>query len=609
MKGDAERVRRMFAASVPPDRVTDVVAWAEANVTLPGSTRSTRFSADVTPWTREIIRRIDDGETQRLTFVKPIQSGGSVAGEIAICYWVANKAGGDVQMNWQNDDHAEARWQKRIERILKACPPVMARWGGVPDRTKMARCQWILPHMNLICQGVFTERRVASDTITYQVNEEVHDEEGWVPGRLDQAFGRLTAAWDGVAIVISNAGKEGSELHKAFESGTHQEWEVLCPGCGKYHRMRTKWEDGKPELGGLRYDSDGCKMENGTYNYTKLARTIRYQFPCGHEMPDDIALRRALSLSGRYGEPQNPGARLSNRSYRLDAVAVDYIPWIQLIEEKHKALRSLKYGDFTAWQKYVRERECMFVKPEDRPRVQEIVLAPATKSRDGIPDRDFRFGTLDRQQGSIQKGELPHWWGVIRDFRAEVDGTIRSLLVWEGKLLTDEDAAGIMRDHSVAPTAVVCDSGDDTAHVYRFCLRYGFHAIKGEPRDMFAHDDGSRRIFSPERPLHLMCGAPPSKEDPRDEPQFWLYSKPGIRERLHWFRTSPSSKWETPSDVSQDYIAHMDAERLEQRNVNGRRVSVWVQYEDRNDLFVCEAYAAMLADYVGMIGATPLETT
>ena len=595
-------VERMLAASVPPARVVDVVAWAEQHVRLPGSTRSTQFAASVTPWTREPITHLDDGTTRRMTFVKPVQSGGSVVGEIAICYWVAAKNSGDVQMNWQNDDQAEARWQKRVERILRACGPVMERWGGEPDRTKLARGQWVMPHLNLTCQGVFTERRVASDTITYQVNEEVHDESGWIQGRLEQAFGRLTAAWDGVAVVISNAGMKGSELHKAFEAGTQQHWEVLCPGCGLYHPMRTRWEDGKPELGGLRYDSDGCKSEAGVYDYAKLAQTIRYQMPCGHVVPDDIGQRRRLSISGRYGAPRNPGAAAGNLSFTLDAVAVDYIPWLQLIEEKHKALKALKHGDFRAWQTYMRERECLFVDEQERPRVQEVVLSSATKSRDGIPDRDFRFGTLDRQQGSLAKGELPHWWGIIRDFKRLPDGRVRSLLVYEGKLLTDEDAAAVMESHAVPPTAVVCDSGDDTVHVYRFCLAHGFSAIKGESRDAFSHDGGGLRIFSPPRPLYMVAGGGQTRESELDEPQFWLYSKAGVRERLNWFRTSPMALWETPSDVSEDYVAHMDSERLEEKMSGGKRVKAWVQYATRNDLFVCEAYSAMLADMAGMIG-------
>ena len=40
---------------------------------------------------------------------------------------------------------------------------------------------------------------------------------------------------------------------------------------------------------------------------------------------------------------------MSERSYTLEAVAIDYIPWLDLIKEKHRALRALKYGDPKPW--------------------------------------------------------------------------------------------------------------------------------------------------------------------------------------------------------------------------------------------------------------------
>lgn len=597
-------IQRMLARAVPPARVTDVVAWAEEHVRLPGSVRSERFDSSITPWTREPIQRIDDGVTTRTVFVKPIQAGGSVVGEIALCYWAGNKSSGDIQYNWQNDEQADGRWLKRIEKILRACKPVAARWPeakSFSDRSKSTKGQVIFPHCNLTCQGVLTARRVASDSITYQVNEEVHDEEGWLPGRIDQAFGRLTAASFPVALVISNAGRKGSELQKAFLAGSQQHWEVLCPGCGEYHVMRARWEDKKPELGGLRYNSEGCRLEDGEYDYPKLSPTIRYQFPCGHSIPDDISIRRALSLSGRYGAPRNPGAPADHRSYTLEAVSVDYIPWRSLIQQKHGALQALKWGDPEPWSKYLRERECIFADETDRPVVGRVVLSQAVRDRNGLPGRFARFASIDRQQGSLAKGELPHWWCVIRDVMPSAD----SLLVWEGKLLTDEDAAEVVKRHEVLPRHTVVDSGDDTTHVYQFCLRYGFHAIKGGIHNFYAHAEGGKRIFSEEKPLHLMLGSPPTKpESPLDEPLFWFYSKAGIRERLHWLRSTKEVKWEVPSDVSSDYLSHMEAEEMEtRRDARGAEVNIWIQRKPRNDLFVCECYIAMLMEMGGLIGA------
>jgi hypothetical protein len=594
-------VHSCLATGLAPTYRGSVSAWAAEHVRLPLSARSERFDPSITPWTTEPMDRLGLDGTRRVVFVKPIQAGGSVIGEVALCYWVSNTHGGTIQMLWQNDEHSDERWDTRVSRILKACKPVMQRWPQ--DRFQAMKGLVLFPFANLTSHGVYTQRRVASTSVKYQICEEVHDEEGWLPGRLSQAFGRLTAHWDAVSIVISNAGRKDCELHKVFEEGTQQHWEVKCPGCGNYHAMRTRWEDKRPELGGLRYDSTGCKREDGGFDYQKLASTLRYQMPCGYEVHDTVSERRALSLSGRYGPPQNPGAPTGFYSYTLQGVAVDYIPWLTLVQDKHAALRAMRRGDPEPWRKYLRERECVFAGEEDRPLVGRVVLSDRKKDRGGLPNKFVRVAALDRQQGKREAGELPHWWCVIRDFTDSGD----SLLVYEGKLLTDEEAHDVMVRHDVRPQCVAVDSGDDTTHVYQFCLRHGYNAIKGEKSWSFAHEDGGRRIFSPERPLHLLVNQPATREDPGDEPLFWLYSKHGIRERLHWLRAS--TVWEVPSDVSQDYQRHMESEQVEERKDQFGSVShVWVQVLDRNDLFVCECYCAMLAEMAGVIGSTATAT-
>ena len=280
-----------------------------------------------------------DVHNRRVTFVKPVQSGGSTAGEGVMCYLLATASGGDVQYNWQNDLKADERWEKRVERILRACQPVMSRWPA--DKNKARRGLVIFPHnCSLTMQGVLTARNVASDSVRYQINEELHDEDGWLPGRLAQATGRLTAYWDHYQLNISNAGRKGSELHAIYEAGTQQHWEVLCPGCGRYHVMRGEWRDNEAHLGGLRYTSDGCKDDTGRYDYGRLAPTIRYQMPCGHTVPDDVSARRGLALSGRYGAPTNPGAAPGKFqhsstseavSHGADTLAVDHPVLPQLV--------------------------------------------------------------------------------------------------------------------------------------------------------------------------------------------------------------------------------------------------------------------------------------
>lgn len=617
-KAKRDFVYETFGRAFELRQVDSMVAWAEECLNLPGSARSERFDASITPWTRAPLESVLDRYLRMGTFIKPVQSGGSVVGEAIICEWIANEQGGDIQYNWEDDEKADARFDKRFSRILRACPEVMKRWPAATDRTKVQKGLVLFPHLNLTMQGVFTDKRVASDSIRFQVNEEIH---GWKPGRLGQAWARCTAYFDHKIYNISNASQKDDELDAAFKSGTQEHWEVLCPGCGKRHQMLTRWDPKRPDLGGLRYNSDGCKLPSGDYDYVRMASSVRYQMPCGYEMPEDASLRRQASLGGDYGERKNKGAAGHHRSWTLEAVSVDYIPWQRLIEEKHAALRALKYGNPEPWRKYLQERECKFWDPRDRPILGVITTTKGLRmNREGLikhPDFFARLSALDYQQGKVSQGEVPHWWIVIRDTLKNAD----SRLVYEGRADTDENAISVLDDHKCLRHLAVADSGFNASRVYQFCLRYGINAIKGSDEQSFTHTvkliepvtgkeitKQVRRIWSPETPLYLMANTTRTQPHLHLEPQFWLYSKAAIRDRLALLRAGKFCKWEVPEDVSENYQSHLEAEELaEEIDKNGRIRMVWKQVKDRNDLFVCEGYIGMQMERGGLLGLLTLE--
>lgn len=617
---------KQFKAAIPQKPIASVVAWAEEFVRLPGSAKSERFDSSITPWTRVVIECCDDGVTQSFTFVKPIQGGGSVAGEIALCRWLATKNHGDIQYNWQTDDKADERFIKRMEKILQACGPVMKRAPRNPD--KWLKGLIIFPHANFIMQGIKTAKNVASDSICYQINEELHDTKDWTPGRVQQAHARTTAFWNHVIGNISNAGHKGSELEGLLLDGTNEAWEVLCPGCGLYHIMRNDYDEKEPHLGGIRYDSEACKISEGHYDYNKMQSSIRLQMPCGYPLRDDMELRKKLSITGRYSSPRNQGAHISNRSFTLEACSIDYIPFISLIQEKHKALKALRHGEPLLYEAYLRERSCRFWDPKKVLYSGEIVLQRLiVKNREGLkknPDFFGRFFAIDRQQGTKEKNELPHWWMVIRDVLNNGD----SLLVYEGKIESDMNVVEVLEQHECIrlnrfkeysvniDCYGVADSGWDSINVYRLCYRYGFNAIKGASKsDLFRHESKdengeivvTHRIFEQGNKLVFqMLGIMKPRysfidgEPDPDEPRFFQYSKNGIRDRLNWLR-SGVVRWDVPSDVSQDYQEHMESEKL--------RDGKWVKRAEhaRNDLFVCEAYIALQMEQQGVIGLGAIE--
>lgn len=615
------RTFRAFLDTIPTPATWDILGWAERNVRLVGSARSEGFDRRTAPWLNQIIEWQADGvRVRKTTFVKPVQSGGSTAGEIALLYWLRFGTG-FAQYNWPSDKKAELRYKSRVSKILKACKDL--EWPA--DRTRVSKCEVDFQRIFFLMQGVFESDRLDSDSVKYQCNEEVH---AFKSGHLAKAYGRTTAfAWLCKILNISNASTIGDELHSAYQSGTQQPWVVKCPGCRLYHAMRTRRQDERPDLGGLRYDSAACKRAAGVYDYAKLRSTLRYQMPCGFIVHEDHRERRALSLSGKYDEPQNAGADLSERSAIIEAVAVDWIPWIDLVMEKHKALRALSYGDKEPWTKYLQERECRFYDPQDRPLTEKITLnTQAKKCREGLPDRVLRGMAVDYQRGETAKGETPHFWVVLRDFRADAS----SRLVYEGKLRLIEDAEAIRAEHGVEPRFVLIDSGWNATEVYRICARYGYAALKGEDRDYYMHDveteDGVikvRRIYSPVQMMDPFEGDHGGQAGQYQIP-LYLYSKQGIRNELAWLRSRGRSLneewndemeqmfgkdpaavkfWDVPADVSDDYRRHMEAEVLRD-HVVGRSQEikpVWTRLQKRNDLFVCECYLTLLPRWSGLI--------
>lgn len=596
-------VYNSFLEAIPDQPEVSICAWAKKHVRLVGSARSEEFDIDLTPWLRDPIESANmPGKT---SLCKPIQSGGSTAGEVVICHKLATQVSGDLAYFWPNDLSADGRWTKRFEKILLACKPVMARTN--PDRFKWTKGLVVFPHANFEMKGAHSDRAVASDSFKTEVNEECHIEEnGWLPGRLYQAFGRTTAHWNSFIFNISNAGFVNSDWDKTWKAGSQEHWEVLCPGCGLYHELRCRWEDSRPDLGGLRYNADGCRLGNNAYDYNKLAPTIFYQMPCGFTFRDDITVRRSLSKSGRYGDPKNKGAMPNERSFTYESVSVDFIPFLSIIQRKHQALRSKGMGDYKAWFDYLRECECKFVDlGKDRPAPERttIVTSQRKKNREGLPNRDYRFAFADWQRG--REGQPPHFWLLIQDWKN--DGN--SLIVFEGRADGESELVAILKDHDVKPICTTIDSSWDTTNIYNLCLRRGFNAVKADDKNSWRWEDGTERFYAEPRPLCMMTNSPPSSpDDPSAEPDFFLYSKYVSMERLVYLRQSKEVAYEIPSDVSEDFVSQFDSWSVEVIRQNDGQIKMkWKQKRDDDHLFQAAAGILPMVDLVGIftVGLLP----
>jgi thiol-disulfide isomerase/thioredoxin len=491
--------------TIPSSAPTDIILWADTcGIKVDGhSFDSTRFPQLIEP-----LRAQANHQIRHSTLVKPVQSGGSTVGEVTAAFWCAFYFG-LLQYNWQDDLRAEERWATRILKMLRSVPAL--KWAGDRYDEKIGNANFV--NSMLLVQGVVSKGALDSETVPMQINEELHL---WGPGQLDKARRRQTLVWNKKSLDISNAGIVGDQLEAAYEEGSMDVWESFCPGCKQFHPMRFRWNEKKPELGGLRFDTAAGRQESGKYNLSKLVPTIRYQMPCGFIVRDTPPERRALT--GKYRQT-NPSALDYKKSWIYDAVSVSEINWSELTFEWLRAIRAKKNGDIEPLKKFVQERECQFWNPAIHiPFSGTTLYNVSLKNRNAMPGAVYRGAKFDWQAGYKAKGELEHYWGVILD----VDINANSQLIWEGKCQSDAELLAELEAHSCPHknSWIDCTGVQKKRHL-QFCYQNGLNAISLDQsrQQGFLHADKVRRFYSEGKPIYKELNTIPA-HDPvwiRDE--------------------------------------------------------------------------------------------
>src|SRR5262249_44756362 len=135
--------------------------------------------------------------------------------------------------------------------------------------------------------------------------------------------------------------------------------------------------------------------------------------------------------------------------------------------------------------------------------------------------------------GYVHKGEMTHYWLVIRDVIANAD----SQLVYEGIVQTDGDLIARLDQFKCERTAGGVDATWDRNNVLQFCYRNGCHAltVSAQKEFFFHRKERVSRIWSEPDPLHQLLGQQPRfnyKTTVNAEKK--IEYVPDIREPRHW---------------------------------------------------------------------------
>lgn len=576
----------------PRDRRT-VAEWASEHVKIPNSARSSSFDPHASPWLAEPLEFFADNTVKEQVLILPTGAGKTTVFDVAIPYIISEAPGG-ILLSMQTDPDAKEHMEDRLLPILKACDPISAALAGI-DRHAKRKDAVILPHMSLFVGGA-NKANFQRKSVRY-----VFLDEAWLikHGLIEEARARTHSRWNSRIIIVSQGGdqhialqneRRSTELFDAWMRSDRREFSLVCPTCSEV----SQWD-----FKNLKYEVE--RTEEGRIDEAAIAQSAHYECPmCSTRYEDRPEVRRELSMASRY-VVKNPGGLPGHHGWHAPAMALFHEKWGDLALGWTRAQKALSLGDQEPLKIFKTKRLAEFWKEEET--APEVALGGAgyskTEYENGEPwdGEEFesrlspvvRAMTIDRQRD--------HRWVIVRAWKR--DGESR--LLWEGKVHTSEDIEALRQRMRVRKQYVFQDAQFETGQVYDECVRFGWVALHGAKDDGFMHfpknKPAVKKFYSELKRASAPCGG---------TALYLFWSNEKVKDVLANLRGGKGAKWETPDDVSGDYI-HQIASEVKRDVVNKATKAVaarWERIRKDNHLWDCEAMQTVFAIFNGFLGSS-----
>lgn len=592
-----EVLRGLLARAFMPRRKPDIVQWAEENITeIPYSPLRGRFRISSSPFLAPVLRAIAAPEIRRVLLSACVQSGKTLAPEIALCYFIANSPGPALWLDVV-DDSAKDQGEGRLMPLFENCPAVKAVLPEDKERRKK-RSIFFNNGMSLWIAGANNKGNLQRRSIRYVFGDETWL---WKADRMKEAEARTSAF--GVrskCVFMSQGSFEGDDMARAIAESDQREWMVPCPKCGSYQKLqweRVRWA---PE----------AKMESGRWDLNKATASAHYVCEkCGAEWENTDKIRNGFNMSGKF-VAQNTDGRSDTACFHWNAIAT--MDWGVLVSEYLAAKAFSRRGDKSALQVFYQKRlaETWGVYTGDeqiQPLFEEgdgyrigdewaeesvfdyqrrIWISAKefseTYSSMSAPEFRMRFMTVDVQLGS-------YYW-VVRAWNQS--GSSR--LVNRGIAMGPNDLEKVRNENCVKPHLLFIDARFRTQLVKTFCAKYGWCALMGVGRyKEFAHrvaaNETVMRPFSPPQTFVASSGK---------VGKCFMFSSDAMKDVLAELRGGKTEmRWEIPRDIDKVYLRQMEAEYYDVT------MRAWVCPEKKdNHYFDCESMQVCAAMIGGILG-------
>lgn len=579
--------------------------WAERTIYL-GSSHGVPgpINLDGSRHLLEPLIAVTDHTTTHAAIIKPVQSGGTVTGEVGVSYYLANRPG---SIHWvtEKDDSAKKQMM-RLRDIWMANPDIKPLLphdlrkltdGGGPIGSSVFQ----ISGKALSNLQSSTRHLVVVDELAFYENENVIKE-------VESRMAYTMAMGSAKLVIISQAGMRGGELIKAYRAGTMEEWMLPCENCKTYIKAEPKLFSASgrkfndPEL--------GLKDKNNQYILGKLEAAITFDCPhCGHHMQDSSTLKRYWNENGKY-IAQNDNPLSGHRSFHWPPVISR--KWSDLVYEWITTSRMRSDGDASAFIKHLQKDWAITYDPEEYFDNERVVKTAKMYDVAASPyEQSVVIMTIDVQGSKL--------YTVIREWSLGDVADSRLLYAnWQNniqEIISLQETYGVSSRHG--RRLVFWDSGfaGRQAEVYGYCVQHKHFAIKGDLSgtkqfDNYVELPNGKKVNIPRVWALSEKRADPNDGMVRGGPTAPLYilATDRLKSILIQLREGRGPRWDV-LDRSvhpswEDYNKAMYNERLCTVDRSGKplRTPVWrkVIAHMTNEAFDCEAYQIGAAKMCGV---------
>jgi phage terminase large subunit GpA-like protein len=564
-------VAESFSAAWRPSTSKQPWEWAANNVKISNSERGTFFDPDQTPWWKAPMECAGDSSTRQVVVIAPTGSGKSTMAEALIPYIVAENPGSILYAS-QTDEDAKFWAETRLKPAMKSCKDLKDLWPE--DRHKSRKLEIIFPHLAMILGGAnlsnFQEK-----SVRWLYGDEVWN---WKAGLVREFMARHHNRWNRKVYLVSQGGYVDGELDMEWQKSDMGVFSWRCE-CGEQQPF---------EFDGIKFEY--VNNEKGEVDVEATAGTARICCrECDKEYADEVQTRRRLTSSnmdnGMMGYiPTNKVPHAHIRGFRIDSLAIWWIPWKDEVKEFIEATKQAKQGVTDKLRQWNQKRRAKFWGDDMTDSEMIVARSGYTKieyeNGEKIEDEVHRFATIDAG------GD--HYWMVIAAWR--IGGTCR--ILWEGYIPSDggdeNQLKAICDRYKVTPALTFIDIGYEQDRILDLCVKHGWTGIKGEGnKRYFTHFNKAGKAIE-----KLYSRIKRARAKSGGIAKFMFLASNPVKDVLSRIIKS-GDQVEFPDDTSKPFENHMRCERrvVEKNSKTGEEITRWLRPGNKaNHLWDCMCY-------------------